>query len=65
MGGGIYVAAPPFDDGSGDDDIDGDGVDDDDEGTGVITTYGNGPAIQIGGTSDITVGSVTGNAGTY
>lgn len=65
VGGGIYIAAPPIDDGSDSDDIDNDGVDDSDEGTGIITTYGNGPAIQIGGTSDITVGSVTGNAGAY
>lgn len=65
VGGGIYVAAPPIDDGTDADDIDNDGVDDSDEGTGVITTYGNGPAIQVGGTSDITVGSVTGNAGAY
>lgn len=65
VAGGIYIAAPPIDDGSDSDDIDGDGVDDSDEGTGIVTTYGNGPAIQVGGTSDITVGSVTGNAGAY
>lgn len=65
VAGGIYVAAPPADDGSDSDDIDGDGVDDADEGTGVITTYGNGPAIQVGGASDITVGAATGNVGTY
>lgn len=65
VAGGIYIAAPPIDDGSDSDDIDGDGVDDSDEGTGIITAYGNGPALQIGGASDITVGSVTGNAGAY
>lgn len=63
--GGIYIAAPPVDDDSGSDDIDDDGVDDSEEGTGVVTAYGNGPAIQVGGASDITVGSVTGNVGTY
>lgn len=63
--GGIYVAAPPVDRDDDNDDEDGDGVDDSDEGTGSITTYGNGPAFQVGGTSDITVGSVTGNMGTY
>ncbi|AXB75567.1 autotransporter domain-containing protein [Novosphingobium sp. P6W] len=65
VAGGIYIAAPPVDDDSGSDDIDGDGVDDSDEGTGVITVYGNGAALQIGGTSDITIGSVTANVGTY
>ena len=63
--GGIYVAAAPVDRDDDNDDEDGDGVDDSEEATGVITTYGNGPAIQVGGTSDITVGSVTGNMGTY
>ncbi|MEE4453942.1 autotransporter outer membrane beta-barrel domain-containing protein [Novosphingobium resinovorum] len=63
--GGIYVAAPPVNRDDDDDDEDGDGVDDSDEGTGSITTYGNGPAIQVGGASDITVGSVTGNFGAY
>ncbi|WP_159977575.1 MULTISPECIES: autotransporter domain-containing protein [unclassified Novosphingobium] len=65
VAGGIYIAAPPVDDDSGSDDIDGDGVDDSDEGTGVITAYGNGAALQIGGSSDITIGSVAANVGTY
>ena len=63
--GGIYVAAPPADDDSSDDDEDNDGVDDDDEGTGSIVSYGNGPAIQVGGTSDTTIGAVAANVGTY
>ncbi|WP_082010466.1 autotransporter outer membrane beta-barrel domain-containing protein [Novosphingobium malaysiense] len=63
--GGIYVAAPPVDRDDDDDDEDGDGVDDSDEGTGSITSYGNGPALQVGGTSDITIGTVTGNAGDF
>ncbi|MEE4452991.1 autotransporter outer membrane beta-barrel domain-containing protein [Novosphingobium resinovorum] len=63
--GGIYVAAAPSDDDDNDDDEDNDGVDDSDEGTGVITNYGNGPAIQVGGTEDITIGAVAANVGTY
>jgi hypothetical protein len=65
VAGGIYVAAPPVDNDSTNDDEDGDGVDDDDEGTGAVAAYGNGPAIQVGGTSDITVGGVSSNSGTY
>ncbi|WP_404479999.1 autotransporter domain-containing protein [Novosphingobium sp. BL-52-GroH] len=63
--GGIYIAAPPVDDDSDSDDIDGDGVDDSDEGTGVITSYGNGAGLQIGGTTDTTIGAVAANVGTY
>ncbi|MCJ2180538.1 autotransporter outer membrane beta-barrel domain-containing protein [Novosphingobium album (ex Hu et al. 2023)] len=63
--GGIYVAAPPADDDSSNDDEDGDGVDDSDEGTGAIVSYGNGPALQVGGTNDITIGAVDANVGTY
>lgn len=63
--GGIYVAAPPADNDDNDDDEDNDGVDDDEEGTGSILAYGNGAALQVGGTDDITIGGVTGNAGTY
>ncbi|GFE75198.1 autotransporter domain-containing protein [Novosphingobium sp. TCA1] len=65
VAGGIYVAAPPVDNDSSNDDEDGDGVDDDEEGTGAVVGYGNGPAIQVGGTSDITVGGVSSNSGTY
>lgn len=65
VAGGIYVAAPPVDNDSSNDDEDGDGVDDDDEGTGAVIAYGNGPAIQVGGTGDITVGGVSSNSGTY
>ncbi|SFF90284.1 Autotransporter beta-domain-containing protein [Novosphingobium sp. CF614] len=63
--GGIYVAAPPADNDDDDDDEDNDGVDDDEEGTGSVVAYGNGPAIQVGGASDTTIGAVTGNAGAY
>lgn len=63
--GGIYVAAPPTDSDDDDDDEDDDGVDDSDEGTGSIIAYGNGPAIQVGSSEDITIGSVSSNSGTY
>lgn len=63
--GGIYVAAPPADNDSSNDDEDSDGVDDDEEGTGSIVSYGNGPALQVGGASDITIGAVDANVGTY
>lgn len=63
--GGIYVAAPPVNNDSNNDDEDGDGVDDSDEGTGSITSYGNGPALQVGGTDDITIGAANANVGTY
>lgn len=63
--GGIYIAAPPVDTDSSNDDEDGDGVTDSEEGTGAITAYGNSPALQIGGASDITIGAVTGNMGAY
>lgn len=63
--GGIYIAAPPVDEDSSNDDEDGDGVADDEEGTGSVISYGNGPALQVGGTSDITIGAVAANVGTY
>lgn len=65
VSGGIYVAVPPSDDDSSNDDEDNDGIDDSEEGSGSITTYGNGPALQIGGVSDITIGAVNANVGTY
>jgi len=65
VAGGIVVAAPPSDDDDTDDDEDDDGVDDDEEGTGSIVAYGNGAALQVGGSDDITIGASTGNVGTY
>ncbi|MCJ2183761.1 autotransporter outer membrane beta-barrel domain-containing protein [Novosphingobium sp. 1949] len=61
--GGIVVKAAPDDDDN--DDADGDGVDDDEEESGAIVSYGNGPAIQVGGTDDITIGSSDSYIGTY
>ena len=63
--GGIIIAAPPVDNDDDDDDEDNDGVDDDEEGTGSVVAYGNGAAIQIGGSQDITIGAGTGHAGDY
>ncbi|MDX2208871.1 MAG: autotransporter domain-containing protein [Sphingopyxis sp.] len=45
-----------------DDDFDNDGIDDADEGTGGIYSYGNGPALQIGGIDDIAIGILPPNA---
>ncbi len=61
--GGIVVKAAPDDD--DDDDADNDGVDDDEESSASIVSYGNGPAIQVGGTDDITIGSTESYIGTY
>src|SRR3546814_9042179 len=55
--GGIVVAAPPADDDEDNDDEDGDGIDDSEEGTGSVYSFGNGPAMQIGGDEDITIGA--------
>lgn len=63
--GGILVATRPLENDSNDADEDDDGVDDTLEGTGSIVAYGNGPALQIGGANDISVGTVTGQVGTY
>lgn len=65
VAGGIVVAAPPVDLDSTDTDEDDDGVTDSSEGTGTITAYGNSPAIQLGGASDIVVGGGASNSGTY
>lgn len=65
VAGGIVVAAPPVETDSADTDEDDDGVTDTSEGTGTVTAYGNSPAIQIGGASDIVVGGGASNSGTY
>lgn len=65
MAGGILLATRPPENDSDKDDEDGDGIKDSEEGTGVITGYGNGPALQIGGAGDMTVGAATGQVGTY
>ncbi|KWV91074.1 hypothetical protein [Erythrobacter sp. YT30] len=58
---GIIVAAPPEDaDGeiSGDD-TDGDGIDDNEEGTGSIVGFGAAPALEVEGADPIIIGAST------
>ncbi|HEX8057302.1 MAG TPA: autotransporter domain-containing protein [Novosphingobium sp.] len=64
VAGGVIVAVPPTLS-SSDSDVDDDGIADSSEGTGSIVSYGNGPALQIGGATPITIGPVTGYAGGY
>ena len=52
VAGGILVRAPS-------------GSSDTDTSSGAITSVGSSPALQIGGTTDITIGGGTTNAGTY
>lgn len=59
---GIQIAASPSDNDDDDDDEDNDGTEDDEEGTGSITNYGNGAALQVGGEDNITVGAVENTA---
>lgn len=62
---GILVDAPPLDLDDENDDEDGDGIDDDDETTGYINSYGESPAFLIGGEDDISIGGGTTRDGTY
>src|SRR3546814_6465800 len=61
----MVVAAPPADDDEDNDDEDGDGIDDSEEGTGSVYSFGNGPAMQIGGDEDITIGALPASDGSY
>lgn len=65
IAGGILIAAPPADEDEDDDDEDNDGVADDKEGTGSITAFGTSPGLLIGGSDDIEIGRVTGDADGY
>lgn len=65
VGGGIIIARPPSNDDDDNDDEDNDGVDDIDEGTGSITSFGNAPALQIAGGRDITIGRLPAANGGY
>ncbi len=64
VAGGVIVAIPPTTSTTSTD-VDNDGIADTAEGTGALISYGNGPALLIGGASPITIGAVTGNAGGY
>jgi len=59
---GVVVATPPIDRDSANADEDGDGIPDAEEGRGVITAYGNGPALRIGSSDNITIGALAGAA---
>lgn len=63
--GGILIDAAPYNRDSSNNDEDGDGTTDSSEGTGSIASVGNSPALLVGSTNDITIGSVTGRDGTF
>lgn len=54
VAGGIIIAIPPTIS-TTNTDVDGDGILDSAEGTGSIQSYGNGPALLIGGANNITI----------
>lgn len=57
--GGLLIDVPPTDNDDSDDDEDGDGVDDADEASGAIMTYGQAPAVVIGQAGrSVTLGDV-------
>ncbi len=60
VGGGIIVDIPPTAS-TTNTDVDGDGIPDASESSGAIQSYGNGPALRIGGASDTTIGAVSGD----
>lgn len=64
VAGGVIVAVPPTTSTSNTD-VDGDGIADSSEGTGSLISYGNGPALLIGGASPITIAPVAGYTGGY
>lgn len=62
---GIVFAVPPPNDDSNNDDEDGDGIEDNVEGSASVTSIGNGPAVLIGGASDTVIGVNNSIAGGY
>ncbi|WP_066557712.1 autotransporter outer membrane beta-barrel domain-containing protein [Croceicoccus bisphenolivorans] len=62
---GILIDAPPINTDDDNDDEDGDGIDDSEETTGSITSYGESPALLIGGADDIVIGGGQTRDGTY
>lgn len=65
VAGGIIVENVPYNLDDNDTDEDDDGIADSDETTGLILGFGESPALQIGGASDITIGTVKGRDGTF
>ncbi|MFN3573385.1 MAG: autotransporter domain-containing protein [Phenylobacterium sp.] len=63
--GGVLVDAPPPNNDADEDDEDGDGVADSAETTGVVTSYGQAAAMQIGGADAIRLGAVGTGADAY
>lgn len=61
--GGVLVDAPPADNDPDKADEDGDGVADAAETTGLITSYGQAAALQVGGGEDLVLGTVSGSGG--
>lgn len=61
--GGVLVDAPPADNDADKADEDGDGVADAAETTGLITSYGQAAALQVGGAEDLVLGTVSGSGG--
>ena len=59
--GGILLDIPPTLD-STNTDVDGDGIVDTSEGSAALTSFGGAPALLIGGSNNITIGSVSGAA---
>ena len=58
VAGGIVFAAAPKDADKDDADEDSDGIPDADEGTAKLTSFGEAPAVVIGGADDIAIGAV-------
>lgn len=63
VAGGILFDAPPRDTKPDDKDEDKDGIDDANEGTASVTSFGAAPAVQIGSATEaVTIGAVAGTA---
>ncbi len=65
VSGGILIDARPYELDADVDDEDGDGVADDEEPTGAISSFGESPALLIGSADDIVIGSTATRDGVY